>query len=87
MALSFPDFEANDGWQDVAIQPGYAGVANQQVTIQNKGVRRALVYFGGAVAPTGAGFGAKLAIDGSVTGTSDHIWVKGGGPIAVLVED
>lgn len=87
MAKSYPDYTATEEWKDLATLPAYAEIISQRVTIQNKGLQRALVYFGGGSAPTGAGYGAKLLADAAVTGTSDHFWVRGDGPIAVLVED
>lgn len=87
MAQSFPDFTATDAWQDLAASPAHAGIVNQSVTLQSKGITRLLVYFGGAAAPGGAGYGVSLGVNQSVSGSSDHIWVKGDGPVAVQRED
>lgn len=87
MAVSYPDYTATDQWTDLVTIPAYAGIAGQRTMLQNKGIQRTLVYFGGAAAPTGAGFGTRLAAEVSVTGTSDHVWVKGEGPVAIQVED
>lgn len=87
MSQNFPDLELNDAWQDVAIQPQYAGLVNQSVTLQNKGTRRALIWFGGANPPPDAGAGAYLSVGDAVSGASDHIWVKGRGTLAIWKED
>ncbi len=87
MSQHFTDFPATDEWQDIAAGAAYAGVINQTVTIQNKGIRRALVWFGGAAAPADAGAGAYLSINDAISGTSDHIWVKGRGALAIWKED
>lgn len=88
MAQSFPDFVLTEAWQDIAATAGYEAVAGQQVTVQYKGSYQAYVYFGGASAP-GAGDGGMLHSGGSVTGTADHIWVRGimSGAVYVQIED
>lgn len=87
MSQHFTDFQATNEWQDIAVQPQYAALANQSVSIQNKGIRRALVWFGGAAAPADGGVGAYLSVGDAITGASDHIWVKGGGPLSIWKED
>jgi len=89
MAQSFPDFAVTDAWQDIAAAAGYEAVAGQQITIQYKGGYQAYVYFGGASAPA-ASAGGVLHSGGSVTGTADHIWVRGmtgGGSLYLQIED
>jgi len=87
MAKSYPDFTATEAWTDLAGLPAYAEIVGQRVMVQNKGLQRVLVYFGGAAAPAGDGYGTKLLADVSVTGTSDHFWVRGDGVVAIQVED
>lgn len=88
MAQSFPDFTLTEAWQDIASAVEYAAVAGKQVTVQYKGGYQAYVYFGGASAPP-AGAGGVLYVGGSVTGTSDHIWVRGmmSGAVYIQIED
>ena len=88
MAQSYPDLPLTpNAWTDIPAVGGYSGVANQKVTIQNKSGYRAFVYIGGAAAPSAADSGIALNSGQSVTGTSDHFWVRGPGIVAVLVED
>ena len=60
--------------------------ANQRVTLQAKAGKFNHVYIGGAGAPSPSD-GVILSAGMSVTGTSDHFWVRGTDAIAVLVED
>lgn len=87
MAESFDDLTLEDEWQDVAASEIYPEVAGQRVTIQYKGGPIVLVYIGGASAPSNRSFGILLEQGQSVTGTSDHFWVRGAGTVAILVED
>jgi hypothetical protein len=86
MAQGFPDISLSGEWQDITQMAGYMSIANQTVTLQAKYGYAALVYFGGASAPAGVS-GFKLAPDESYTGTSDHVWVRGSGSIAIGLED
>mgnify|MGYP001580691308 CR=1 FL=1 len=88
MAQSFPDFALTDEWQDITAVAGYEAAAGKQVTVQYKGGYQAYVYFGGAGVPA-AGAGGLLMPGGSVTGTADHIWVRGtlSGAVYIQIED
>lgn len=86
MAQSYPDFALSGDWQDIAVAAGYGAIANQRVTLQAKSNDVTLVYIGGAAAPAPRD-GVALYVGNSLTGTSDHFWVKGRGSVAVLVED
>jgi hypothetical protein len=86
MAKSLPDIQATHEWQDLTTLPGYAEIADQTVTLQAKAGKFNHVYFGGSAAPDPRD-GLALPVIVSVTGTSDHIWVRGTGRIAILLED
>lgn len=87
MAQSFNDLTVDQSWRDLATIDGYQDVADQQVTLQSKGGQtRILIFFGGAEAPE-EDFGIELFTGQAVTGTNAHIWVKGKGALAVLLED
>jgi hypothetical protein len=86
MAKSFPDVQGTQNWQDITALASHAAIANERVTIQAKNGAFNYVYFGGAVAPA-ANAGVILPVIASVSGTSDHIWVRGDARFAVLVED
>lgn len=86
MAKSYPDFQMTGAWQDIAAASGYAEIIGQKVTIQSKSSSSMLVFIGGSSAPATSD-GIALPLSVSVTGTSDHFWVKGTGRAAVMVED
>ncbi len=86
MAKSYPDVRGTRDWQDIAAKPSHAAIANQRVTIQAKSGRYNYVYFGGVEVPS-AGDGIIVPGVESLSGTSDHIWVRGDTEFAVLVED
>lgn len=87
MAQSFDDLTLEDEWRDIAASEYYPEVAGQRVTIQYKGGPIVRIYIGGVSAPSNEGFGIILDQGQSVTGTSDHFWVRGAGKVAILVED
>lgn len=86
MAKSYPDVQGTREWQDIAALPSHAAIANARVTIQAKSGRYNYLYFGGA-APPNSGDGIIVPGVESLSGTSDHIWVRGDTTFAVLVED
>ena len=88
MAQNFPDVEVKTDWVDILTLPGFEALAGQRVSVQAVSVPSTpiKVYLGGAAAPAGD-WGNRLVLHASVTGTTDHIWVKGRGSVAVLLED
>ncbi len=88
MAANYPDYVATANWVDLITLPAYAALANQLVTVQAKGAGSSgiLHFSGGAAAPAGDN-GNLLVANQSVPGTTDHIWIKGSGRVAIRLED
>lgn len=84
MAQSYSDVVGDKDWHDIVTT--HPAIANQRVTIQAKGGTFNYIFFGGAAAPQ-PGDGLMLPSVASVTGTADHIWVRGDCRFAIMVED
>lgn len=86
MGQSLPDIRLTDEWVDITTLSGYGATANALITVQAKFVSQAIIYVGGASAPTNEDDGMLLQTAMSVSSTAAHWWVKGQGKIAILVE-
>ena len=77
-------FALTASWQDLCVT--FTDIVGVDVTIQAKNSYRSLIIFGGASPPSDTDASLELVAGQSVRGSSDHIWVKGGGALTVHVE-
>lgn len=89
MAANYPNYAVPATWTDLYAVSGYTALANQLVTVQSVGRDSLQVYFGGSSAPADNAQGNTLMGLRSVSGTTDHLWVRSSGSaiLAVLQED
>jgi len=86
MAQNFPDFRGTREWQDITALPGYGALVGKRVVIQAKSGTYNAVWFG-SVAPPEASSGIPAPAHRDVSGSGDHIWVRGDTRFAILLEE
>ena len=82
MSTSYPSIPVNDNtWRDVI----NGSIAGKKVMLQNiRHVGVVEVYIGGASAPLETEYGTRLQTFDAIEVTTDHIYVRGVGRLAVL---
>lgn len=85
MATSYPMMTVSQGWVDLCAEN--ATLIDKKIMIQNRSNGEIWIYFGGATEPTSANDGIELRSGEALEGTSDHIWARGSGVIALLEND